>query len=124
MMVLATVLMLSWYPLHKDTNNIVQAALLRGNAVNESTTLWAEEGRPQDSPHILQSDDGTIMLLDSERTLWTAGWNARHTRYYEGLVPAISWTVDAEDIFKKEYRRLHFPPNCAEVKGYVNCLAL
>lgn len=89
---------------YHDVGN--RATLLQGNVV-------------QESHQVLRGDDGTVMLLDSERTLWTAGWNARHTRYYKGPIPAISWTVDAETIFETEYKRLHFPSTCADVKGYV-----
>jgi hypothetical protein len=62
-------------------------------------------------------DGGPLMLIDPERTLWTAGWNARHTNYYEDVAPAISWTAQAEEIFEREYRRLHFPKDLSQVNG-------
>jgi len=126
-MILASLLILRIYPMQlqfQPAKSILHVLFSRGNDVDKTTTLRIEGGRLQELRQALRSDDGTIMLIDSERTLWTAGWNARYTRYYEELIPAISWTVDAEDIFKREYRRLNFPPNCAEVKGYVPCLAI
>ena len=70
------------------------------------------------TPRTMQAKDGgPLMLIDPERTLWTAGWNARHTNYYEDVAPAISWTAQAEEIFEREYRRLHFPKDLSQVNG-------
>ena len=66
---------------------------------------------------ILCGSRGTRMLLDKYRTLWTAGWNARHTEYYAQAPPAISWSQEAESLLETHYRRLHFPPNCSAVNG-------
>ena len=65
------------------------------------------------------SESGTAMLLDPDRTLWAAGWNARHTQYFSDVPPAITWTQDAEKVVEQEYRRLHFPPDCSSMRGYV-----
>ncbi len=66
---------------------------------------------------IQQSDTVFPTLVDEYRTLWTAGWNARYTQYYLGVPPKITWTPEAEDIVEREYRRLHFPPDCGDVSG-------
>ena len=66
---------------------------------------------------ILQNDIIFPTLMDEYRTLWTAGWNARHTQYYLGVPPKVTWTPEAEDIVEREYRRLHFPADCSNVRG-------
>lgn len=57
------------------------------------------------------------MLYDEDRTLWTAGWNARYTKYYLEAPPIIQWTNEAVEMVEREYRRLHFPKDCSTVKG-------
>lgn len=64
-----------------------------------------------------QNDTVFPTLMDEYRTLWTAGWNARYTQYYISVPPKITWAPEAEDIVEREYRRLHFPPDCADVNG-------
>jgi len=66
---------------------------------------------------IEQNDTSSPTLVDEYRTLWTAGWNARYTQYYLGVPPKITWAPEAEDIVEREYRRLHFPSDCADVSG-------
>lgn len=61
--------------------------------------------------------DGFRTLLDEYRTLWTAGWNARYTKYYIPVPPKVTWRLEAEDIVEREYRRLHFPARCSDVNG-------
>ena len=61
--------------------------------------------------------DGTPLLIDPARTLWVAGWHARFSRYYATPPPIITWTPEAEDYVEQEYRRLHFPTSCSQVKG-------
>lgn len=68
-------------------------------------------------PQIFEAEDGTPLLVDKDRTLWMAGWNARFFQYYADVPPIISWTTEAEDFVEKEYRRLHFPEDCGSVKG-------
>lgn len=68
---------------------------------------------------ILQNDIIFPTLMDEYRTLWTAGWNARHTQYYLGVPPKVTWTPEAEDIVEREYRRLHFPADCSNVRGWL-----
>lgn len=63
------------------------------------------------------NSSNTPMLVDRQRTLWTAGWNARHTQYFEDAPSLITWTQDAEMIFERAYRRLHFARDCASVNG-------
>jgi len=66
---------------------------------------------------IQQNDTVSPTLVDEYRTVWTAGWNARHTQYYLGVPPKITWAPEAEDIVEREYRRLHFPSYCTGVSG-------
>lgn len=56
-------------------------------------------------------------LVDTYRTLWTAGWNARYTQYYLGVPPKVTWSPGAEDIIAREYHRLHFPSHCGDARG-------
>lgn len=118
--VLADLLLLSMNAaqMRYQAKDMVHMSLSHDHKVSNRATS-SQGNTVQQSPHVLRSDDGTVMLLDSERTLWTAGWNARHTRYYKERIPAISWTIDAETIFLTEYKRLHFPSTCADVKGCV-----
>lgn len=118
---LASLLLLSMNAtqLQKHTQDAIQTPRARYHGLDKALTLPREDIRLNGMPLGRRSDDGTMMILDSERTLWTAGWNARHTRYYKGPVPTMSWTAKAEEIFEREYRRLHFPSSCATVKGYV-----
>lgn len=119
--VLASLLLLSMNAtrMRYQAQDAVEVSLSHYHKVDNLATLQVQHDTIQHSPQALRSDNGKVMLLDPERTLWTAGWNARHTRYYKRPIPAISWTVEAESTFEKEYRRLHFPSKCADVKGYV-----
>lgn len=67
--------------------------------------------------HRFYAADGTPLIIDPERTLWMAGWHARFSRYYPASPPVITWTIEAEEYVDQEYRRLHFPPLCSQVKG-------
>lgn len=120
MTVLASLLLLSMNAtqLRNHTQETMQTPRAH-YGLDKRSTLQTEGVVLNEPPLGRRSDDGTFMILDSERTLWTAGWNARHTRYYNGSIPAISWTAKAEEVFEREYRRLHFPTSCATVKGYV-----
>lgn len=70
-------------------------------------------------PYFVEAEDGTSLLVDKDRTLWMAGWNARFFQYYSDMPPIISWSTEAEDFVEKEYRRLHFPKDCGAVAGTI-----
>ena len=69
------------------------------------------------APRVGQTKDGLPIMVDSERTLWMAGWHARFSQYYTTPPPIITWTPEAEEYVEQEYRRLHFPPSCSQVEG-------
>ena len=70
-----------------------------------------------ENSEVEQHTYGFQTLLDEYRTLWTAGWNARYTKYYRPVPPKVTWALEAEDIVEREYRRLHFPAHCGDVNG-------
>lgn len=69
------------------------------------------------APRVARTKDGLPIMVDSDRTLWMAGWHARFSRYYATPPPIITWTPEAEEYVEQEYRRLHFPPSCSQVEG-------
>ena len=73
--------------------------------------------RRDGNSEVEQHANGFRTLLDEYRTLWTAGWNARYTKYYIPVPPKVTWRLEAEDIVEREYRRLHFPARCSDVNG-------
>jgi len=80
--------------------------------INESNLRSRDESSKRQ-----QHNDVFPTLMDEYRTLWTAGWNARYTQYYRGAPPKVTWAPEAEDIVEREYRRLHFPADCSNVRG-------
>lgn len=101
---------------------------LRAPGFHQLRSIEADQRREGTTPAAtLRPDDGllmsvhssssTPMLFDRQRTLWAAGWNARYTQYFAGVPPLITWTQEAETIFEREYRQLHFPSDCASVNG-------
>lgn len=76
-----------------------------------------EQSRGTVLPKLLDFPVDALTLDDEYRTLWTAGWNARYTKYYLNPPPIIRWTIDAEKAVEREFRRIHFPEDCSTVKG-------
>jgi len=63
------------------------------------------------------SVNGVPMIIDDQRTMWTAGWHARNPEYFLQAPPVVSWTPEAISILRNEFNRIQFPADCHQVKG-------